>query len=74
MEKPVENVDNSQVRAVSPGLQKLLCQLMLKTAGFYSVDMCISWESSENNPRFCEKHRNFSFTFGQTYGIIKKLA
>ena len=44
VEKPVENVENSCVKSVSPGLQYKLCQLVIVFAGFYMKDICFHCE------------------------------
>ena len=74
VEKPVENVDNSHIKSGSLTLYIRLCQLMLFISGFSWKDICFLCESFENIPVFCGKHRKLFFTFGQTYGIIKRLA
>ena len=52
VEKPVENVDNSQIRSVNLTLQMLLCQLIIEIAGILREDICFLYEYSENNPVF----------------------
>jgi len=44
VEKPVENVENSCVKAAFPGSRFSLCQLNFSFIGFHTMDMCIYCE------------------------------